>query len=363
MVINWKSIERKALIRFLAIYMFTSFLLLAFVAFLYYLDARKDSLIDVRSEMLKALYAIRENPEIKIDKFSVVVADIGDYVAPSFREYKDRFELVACANPHHQDKVYVITAPLSIANNTLNEITNKILLAYSLLFIPFFAFGYLLARLSLIPLKNSYSALVSFNEDIIHDLKTPITTISINGELLENQTSKPLKRITNATKTLEALYLNLESYLRTGKHLKIEVFDLNEVVRQRVEAMRAVFSHAIFSVEVPETFIESDKINFTRIFDNIVTNAIKHGNKEPIIKIFFEQNTLHIEDNGSGINNAQKIFERHYCETPYVKGFGLGLNIVKRLSEQLDIEICVSSSSKGTTFSLDLTHIILTKRS
>lgn len=338
--------------------MLTSFILLAFVAFLYYLDARKDSVIDVRSEMLKVLYGIRENPEFKVGKFHVEVSDVKHYIAPSFSEYDDRFELVACANPHHQDKVYVITAPLSIAKKSLNEFTTKILFAYSLLFIPFFVFGYLLARLSLIPLKNSYIALVSFNEDIIHDLKTPITTIGINGELLQNQNLKPLLRIANATKTLEALYLNLESYLRTGKHLKMEVFDLQELVIQRVEVFKVLYAHTIFEVALPNIKLISDKTSFIRIFDNIVTNAIKHGSKEPRVRIFYANSSLFIDDNGSGINDAQKIFDRHYCETPYVKGYGLGLNIVKRLSEELKITIKVTSSSKGTVFILKLLEII-----
>ena len=338
--------------------MLTSFILLSFVAFLYYLDARKDSVIDVRAEMLKVLYAIRENPELKVEKFHVEVSDVKHYIAPSFKEYDDRFELVACANPHHQDKVYVITAPLNIAKKSLNEFTTKILLAYALLFIPFFAFGYLLARLSLIPLRNSYTALVSFNEDIIHDLKTPITTIGINGELLQEQKLKPLTRIVNATKTLEALYLNLESYLRTGQHLKMELFDLQELAMQRVDVFKVLFAHTTFEVVLPSIKLMSDKTSWSRIFDNIVTNAIKHGSKEPLVRIFYENNSLFIEDNGAGIKDAQKIFERHYCETPYVKGYGLGLNIVKRLSEQLEISIKVTSSTKGTVFKLNLSQLL-----
>lgn len=340
------------------IYMITSFLLLALVAFLYYLDARKDSVIDIRSEMLKVLYQIRENPNYNTDTFTVRIADPKDFVAPSFKEYFDRFELVACANPHHQNRVYVITAPTTIAQEHLRAISEKILTAYLLLFIPFFFFGYLLARIALIPLNNAYESLVSFNHDIIHDLKTPITTIQINAELLERQ-EKPLQRVVNATKTLEALYLNLESYLRTGKHLKYEQINIYTLLEEKVGIYQSLYTQATFKLEIQAFSIYTDKINFIRILDNIVANAIKHGARTPIVTIKTQNKELIIQDNGSGIADPKKIFERHYCEKPYIKGFGLGLNIVKRLSEQLDIPIDITSSKEGTSFKLHLAKIVI----
>lgn len=339
--------------------MATSFILLTLVAFLYYLDARKDSVIDIRAEMLKTLYDIRQNENLKVDKFNVQLDDPAKYKSPSFKQYQDRFELVACANANAQNKVYVITATSKMAEQYLDDITRKIVAAYLLLFVPFLAFGYFLARLSLIPLKNAYSALVSYNQDIIHDLKTPITTIELNGELLSADHSKPLRRIMNATKTLESLYLNLESYLRTGKHLKSERFDLSATIEERADAYISLYPHASISYEVKPLWIESDKISVVRIIDNIVANAIKHGKKDPLVKISLQNNELVISDNGEGISNPEKIFERYYCEIPYLKGYGLGLNIVKRLSEELRIPIKISSTKEGTSFRLDFSSSII----
>lgn len=337
--------------------MATSFILLGFVAFLYYLDARKDSVIDLRTEMLKEFYEIRQNPNHKIKKFNVKLDDADKYTSPSFKQYNDRFELVACANSSVQNKVYVVTATPKIAENYLNEVIRKIIAAYLLVFIPFLAFGYFLARLSLIPLKNAYGALVSYNQDIIHDLKTPITTIELNGELLSASHSKPLKRIMNATKTLESLYLNLESYLRTGKHLKPERFNLSAAIEERADAYVSLYPHAEINYHMKPFWIESDKVSIMRILDNIVANAIKHGKKDPTINISIENNELVISDNGEGIANPEKIFERHYCEIPYLKGYGLGLNIVKRLSEELHIPIKITSSKEGTSFRLNFSLV------
>lgn len=321
---------------------------------MYYLDARKDSVIDVRSEMLKVLYSIRENPKYNDDKFNVIISDVKSYVAPSFKEYQDRFELVACANPHHQNKVYVITAPITIAKEYLNDVSRKILTAYLFLFIPFFFFGYLFARIALVPVKNAYDSLVSFNEDIIHDLKTPITTIQINGELLDAQASKPFTRVVNATKTLQSLYFNLESYLRTGQHLSYEKINIYSLIYERKEVYDTLYQNAQFSYDITPFYIETDKTSIIRIIDNIVANAIKHGARFPKVEIKTINHHLHISDNGSGIDHPEKIFDRHYCEVPYIKGYGLGLNIVKRLSEQLKIPIKITSTKQGTTFELKL---------
>ena len=333
--------------------MLTSLVLLGLIAFLYYLDVRKDSVIDIRSEMLKVLYTIRENKDYETDKFDVRISNPKGFIAPSFTKYSNRFELVACANPHHQDKVYVITAPISIAKEYLKDISKKIFIAYLLLFVPFALFGYMLSRLALIPLKNAYESLLSFNQDIIHDLKTPITTIRINSELIERQ-EKPLQRVVNATKFLEELYLNLESYLITGQHLKKETFELRLLIEEKVSLYSSLFTQAHFNLNLEDCSIKTDKTAFTRVLDNIIANAIKHGIKEPIISIELNNKELLIKDNGSGIQNPKKIFERHYCEKPYIKGFGLGLNIVKKLSEQLHIPIAIQSTEDGTTFILDL---------
>lgn len=342
----------------MAVYMATSFILLGIVAFLYYLDARKNSVIDIRAEMLKTLYEIRQNTDYKVDKFHVKLDDAAKYTSPSFKQYKDRFELVACANAYEQNKVYVITGAPRIAESYLNDITRNIIAVYLLLFIPFLVFGYFLARLSLIPLKNSYSALVSFNQDIIHDLKTPITTIELNGELLSENHSKPLRRIKNATKTLESLYLNLESYLRTGKHLHLERFDLAATIEERADLYASLYPHAAISYDVKPFWIKSDKISIVRILDNIIANAIKHGRKDPIVEIFIQNKEVVISDNGEGVSDPEKIFERNYCETPYLKGYGLGLNIVKRLSGELHVPIQISSTKKGTSFRLDFSFCV-----
>lgn len=359
-VIDWKRFERSALIKFLTVYMLTSFILLAFVGFLYYMDVRKDTVIDVRSEMLKVLYALRENPHQKFDRYRVIVDDIKGHVAPSFRQYHDRFELIACANPHYQNKVYVITAPLSIATHYTEDILKKIIAVYLLLFIPFFGIGYLLSRIALSPIKNGYDTLIAFNRDVIHDLKTPITTMGINAGMLQGEKCPSLHRIESSIKTLEGLYLNLESYIQTGEHLKFETVDIKSLIMERQEIYKTLYSRVFFNYYINSQSCLTDKISLLRIIDNLVANAVKYGGRIPEVTIRNDDAALYIIDNGKGINQPDKIFDRHYRESTYVSGYGLGLNIVKKLSEQLNITIqIISTTDNGTTIKIDFSKIFI----
>ena len=342
----------------MTIYMITSLILLSLIAVLYYLDVRKDAVINVRTEMLNVLYELRKNPNTHFDRFHVIVDDVKDHIAPSFRQYNNRFELVACANPHFQNKVFVITAPLEVAFAYTEEIFQKIIWVYLFLFIPFFIFGYILARISIKPLKSIHAALLSFNTDIIHDLKTPITTIGINSELLGDHKSKPLCRIESSIKTLEGLYLNLETYLRTGEHLLAEKIHLDELILERVELFHSLYPSAIFNIETKPITLFADRTSFVRIVDNLVVNAIKYGGKTPLITLKSDGMNLLISDNGKGMIQPDKIFERHYRECAYVSGYGLGLNIVKTLTERLGIKTTVKSSSNGTDIILDISPLI-----
>jgi len=68
--------------------------------------------------------------------------------------------------------------------------------------------------------------------------------------------------------------------------------------------------------------------------------------------------TLNIIDSGKGIQNPKRIFERFYKEQE--RGIGIGLHIVKKLCDELDVKISVDSKlGSGTAFSLDLSKLTL----
>jgi signal transduction histidine kinase len=92
--------------------------------------------------------------------------------------------------------------------------------------------------------------------------------------------------------------------------------------------------------------------------NNILSNATKysHQNGEILINIAQEENTIicEIKDNGTGISekDMERIFDKFYRSTDHadIKGFGLGLTIVKRFCSLLNIQIEITSAeNNGTT--------------
>jgi len=76
------------------------------------------------------------------------------------------------------------------------------------------------------------------------------------------------------------------------------------------------------------------------------------------VNIFLDQQTLMIKDSGIGMLNPSKIFERFYKEQD--RGIGIGMHIVKKLCDELSIDIKIESREKnGTEIMLDLSQVIL----
>jgi len=113
-----------------------------------------------------------------------------------------------------------------------------------------------------------------------------------------------------------------------------------------------------FYVEVPPIEIETNREAFTRVIDNLLTNAAKYNKKEGSVHLTLENKTLKIQDTGKGIQNPKRVFDRFYKEQ--ARGIGIGLHIVHKLCEELQIPITLESQvNKGTTFSLNLKALTL----
>ena len=103
--------------------------------------------------------------------------------------------------------------------------------------------------------------------------------------------------------------------------------------------------------------VETNRDAFSRIIDNLLSNAGKYNKKGGKVSIRFENQTLIIEDTGKGIKNPKRVFDRFYKEQE--RGIGIGLHIVKKLCDELKIEIRLQSKiDEGSTFILNLQKLI-----
>lgn len=215
-----------------------------------------------------------------------------------------------------------------------------------------------------------------FISNMTHELKTPISTISLACEALsdkdmsndQNVRANYVGMINQENKRLGLL---VESVLKSATwdkgdlKLKKEAFDLHEVINEvsgniliQVESKLGTITKTL---NAKEGVIIADKVHVTNLIYNLLDNANKYSPLTPRIKIQTENIKegilLTVRDNGQGIKreNLNKVFEKFYRvptgNVHNVKGFGLGLNYVKAIVNRHGGEITASSVfGKSTTF-------------
>lgn len=209
------------------------------------------------------------------------------------------------------------------------------------------------------PLKKALHLNEEFVKDILHDFNTPISSMVINFKLLKKETgeNKKINRVENNIETILTLQKNLQTFLK-GIHTQKEQFDLSDLLQRRVQYFNTLYPDIRYSLEVKHISLDINKDAFTRIIDNILSNAGKYNIRNGTVHIFADHDTLVIKDSGIGIKNPLKIFERFYKEQD--RGIGIGMHIVKKLCDELSIGIKIESQEKnGTKVMLDLSKVIL----
>tara|TARA_B110000971_G_C19942354_1_gene469362 strand:+ start:63 stop:842 length:780 start_codon:yes stop_codon:yes gene_type:complete len=235
-----------------------------------------------------------------------------------------------------------------------------------------FSFKTIFKQKKLSEMKND------FINNMTHELKTPISTISLACEALKDpdmrgtqkQTDSFVNMINSENKRLGVLVENvLRSALLDSEEMpfKVNQLDVNELVRGvcRNLAIRVKKYDGKIDVDLdPQTpFMDGDSVHLTNMVYNLLDNAIKYSPGSPMLRVktcsFEEQIEIEVIDNGIGISkeNQKKIFDKLYRvptgNVHDVKGFGLGLNYVKVIVERHHGEIAVESElKKGSKFTI-----------
>ncbi|RMG83282.1 MAG: sensor histidine kinase [Bacteroidetes bacterium] len=216
-----------------------------------------------------------------------------------------------------------------------------------------------------------------FISNMTHELKTPISTISLACQALTDpdmQKNKDLfvkyiNMIKEENERLNALVQNVlqRALLDKGDFkLKIKQVNMHRIIQDAVRHFELKIKEKNGEVytrfKAPDDLIEADEMHISNVIYNLLDNAIKYSSDKPL-KIEIETAAkgnffvLKISDNGIGISkeNLPKIFDKLYRvpqgNVHNVKGFGLGLSYVKSIVERHHGKIEVQSSlNKGTTF-------------
>ncbi len=234
------------------------------------------------------------------------------------------------------------------------DIQFKIILFYLLSLLILLIFSILYALYAIKPMKKAILLIEDFLKDVIHDINTPITTILLNTKyLMKKNPSSELERIGVSADRILSLYKNFEIEIK-GFHPKKNSFDIYLLIKQRVEYFKKLYPCVKWEVKVDSFIYNSDEDAFGRIIDNILSNACKYNNdKNPVIKIKMKNSVISIKDNGIGMKDSSRVFDRFYKENE--RGLGIGMNIVKKLCDELNIKITINSKiDEGTTVELTL---------
>lgn len=221
-----------------------------------------------------------------------------------------------------------------------------------------------------------------FINNMTHELKTPISTISLACQVLEDhEVEKTPAMVENYIKVIneenKRLGLVVESVLQTAiidkgeLKLKPEIVDMHEVIENLVNNMKIqadkVGGTITTDLKAEKCVIHADKVHITNIIMNLIDNSLKYCEQNPLVKIatksYSEGISISVEDNGIGISpeNQKKIFDKLYRvptgNIHNVKGFGLGLSYVKAIVEKHNGTInLVSEPGKGSRFAIFLPY-------
>ena len=276
-----------------------------------------------------------------------------------YKLYKKTDGLAAYFTIPGSEKNYLeIFLPQKIYKEKLTELRHHYIAMFLITLIAIAFLSSFFAIYALNPLRNALHLTEEFIKDILHDFNTPLTTLRLNLSILQNslQPNKNLQRAQNAIHTLLSLQSNLRAYLHTHT-LQKEACYLDTLLKERIDMLASPYRDITIEQKLPHIALFCNKDAFIRIFDNIFSNALKYNKKNGSVSVWFENNRLIIEDSGKGIKDTSKIFNRFYKEQE--RGVGIGLHIVKKLCDELDIKISVESElSKGTKFILDITPLL-----
>lgn len=201
-----------------------------------------------------------------------------------------------------------------------------------------------------------------FLKHSVHETNTPLSVIVSNIDLHEMEFGKSiyLENIEVAVKNIFSIYDDL-SYLVKKDQVEYKVYtiDLIDFVRNRIDFFKNVATNMtnskfLFRTNTTKVLIKFSETKLQRIIDNTLTNAIKYTFEGEPIKVDLikkkECIKFSVTSHSRRIQNPEKIFDEYYREEHSKEGFGLGLNLVKRICDEENVLVNLESNTEQTSF-------------
>jgi len=262
---------------------------------------------------------------------------------------------------------------------------DKYILSSVKFLIPSFVFTFILIIVFIYTIVLSFrqKKLTEMKNDFInnmtHEFKTPISTISLAAQMLNDNSVRKSPAmlqhistvINDETKRLRfqvEKVLQMSMFDRQKATLKIQEIDANTAIFNIVNTFKLKVEKYGGSIEANldamDAIVDVDEMHFTNVIFNLLDNAVKYRSEERPLKLHVtsrdlsgERLEITIADNGIGIrrDDLKKVFDKFYRVSTGnrhdVKGFGLGLAYVKKMVTELGGDITVESEfNSGTKF-------------
>jgi two-component system, OmpR family, phosphate regulon sensor histidine kinase PhoR len=219
-----------------------------------------------------------------------------------------------------------------------------------------------------------------FINNMTHEFKTPLATISLAVDALKNEKvignkektdyftgviKEENKRMNKQVETiLQAALLDKQEVQLNLKKLSAHEL-INNALNNIALPLNERGGELIVKLNAPKDMVMADDVHFTNFVNNLLDNALKYSKEKPVIKLTTVDsgNTLliKIEDNGIGMNKEtlsrifEKFYRAHTGNVHDVKGFGLGLSYVKTMVDAHKGHIKAESVlGKGSTFTISI---------
>ena len=261
----------------------------------------------------------------------------------------------------------------------LKEISASLLL--SVISIIVVAILFMITYRNLMEEKRLSNLKTDFINNMTHELKTPLSTITVAGKTLEMaqirnneekilETARLIGKQSIHLNQLINLILEISMWERTQFQLDKKHVEVDDLLQDIVESFNSGCTNCAkitqrYDLEGVKT--DLDVVYFTTMINNLLTNAVKYSSKEPEIHVEGSRDDgniyIKVSDNGIGISKSDQkhIFDKFYRVSTgnihKIKGLGLGLYYVKRIAESHGGDVSVDSKpGKGSIFTVTLPY-------
>jgi len=367
--------------------------------------AYKDQLMDFQQMLVREMITLRPiNEIINIDELEALIKKVLDnhglrteftygiteYADNNFVLISPGADLTSLYQTHYSTKLFRRSLfdgnkllKLTFPNQKKFLLLSFILpIASSIIFFSMIVIAFIVSYRIIFRQKKLSDMKTDFINNMTHELKTPIATISLASEMLKDKSISSMEssRMRYAGIIYEEnkrLANHVEQVLQIARlekgelQLNKEDRDIHDIIRNMVHHFDLISQDVDGIIETDlkanPSYLNIDEMHISNAVKNLLDNAFKYNDKKPLILISTKNVAdgiqISVKDNGIGLSkdNQTRVFEKFYRvqsgNIHDTKGFGLGLNYVKSIIDAHGGTITVESKLKeGTTFTIYLPY-------